>query len=271
MIKKLNKLKTELQQLRKNITAVKTPNIGKKSILIQAESLGSLWFSEFADALSTEYGISEETAEKYSQHFERLIKISGPNNKKKSYIDTLTAILCAFRDDLIIPLQTRPSGAAKTSLLSKLLEDLPSPLENDYLKEAVDCAQHNFLRASAILSWCAAVDRIHRVIVKEGFSKFNVASAMMVSQTKGRFKKFSSVQSVSSISELREVFDTVILWIIEGMELIESNQHTRLRSCFDLRCQCAHPGEAPITEYNLLSHFSDLNEIIFKNPKFKVN
>jgi hypothetical protein len=37
-----------------------------------------------------------------------------------------------------------------------------------------------------------------------------------------------------------------------------------------MRCQCAHPGDAPVTPYNLLSYFSDLNEIIFKNEKFKL-
>ena len=93
----------------------------------------------------------------------------------------------------------------------------------------------------------------------------------MAGQQKGRFKRFTSPQSVSSLSELREVFDTVVLWVIEGMGMIDSNQHTRLRSCFDLRCQCAHPGEAPLTEYNLMSFFSDLNEIVLHNLMFQVS
>jgi hypothetical protein len=92
----------------------------------------------------------------------------------------------------------------------------------------------------------------------------------MSSQTTGRFKKFSSSQNVNSLSEIREVFDNVVLWIIEGMTLIDSNQHTRLRSCFDMRNQAAHPGEAPITEYNLLSFFSDIDQIVLKNPKFQL-
>jgi len=49
----------------------------------------------------------------------------------------------------------------------------------------------------------------------------------MASQTAGRFKKFNAVQNVSSLSEIREVFDTVILWVVEGMELIDSNQHRK--------------------------------------------
>ena len=187
-----------------------------------------------------------------------------------SYIKTLQAILKRFRDDLIIPLQVKPKGPAKTQLLTELLGVLPSAEENAYLKEAVDCARHDFLRASIVLGWCAAIDRIHRAVECAGFAKFNVASATIASQTSGRFKRFSAIQNVSSISELREVFDTNILWILEGMEFIDSNQHTRLRSCFDMRCQCAHPGDAPMTPYNLLSYFSDLNEIIFKSDKFRV-
>jgi hypothetical protein len=92
----------------------------------------------------------------------------------------------------------------------------------------------------------------------------------MASQTKGRYKRFNQPQSVASISELREVFDTTILWIVEGMGLIDSNQRIRLRSCFDMRCHGAHPGDAPITEFNLLSFFSDIDQIVLSNPKFVV-
>ena len=118
------------------------------------------------------------------------------------------------------------------------------------------------------MGWCAAIDQIHRTIERVGFVTFNVTSVQMASETKGRFKRFNSPQSVHTLSELREVFDSNVLWILEGMQLIDSNEHTRLRACFDLRCQCAHPGNAPVTEYNLLSFFSDLNNIVLRNPQF---
>jgi hypothetical protein len=35
-----------------------------------------------------------------------------------------------------------------------------------------------------------------------------------------------------------------------------------------MRCHCAHPGEAPITEFNLMSVFSDIQRIVLENPKF---
>lgn len=270
MLDKLRTIQRELGELRKQVSAVKTDRIAKASIQSKAEELGSRWFSEFSEALASQQGLSPELIEAYSQQFGRLIKVSAPNNLKKSYVQILHAILKRFRDDLVIPLQLRPKGAVKAPLLSELLGVLPSPEENAYLKEAADCARHNFLRASVVLGWCAAIDRIHRAIEHIGCPNFNIASSKMASQTTGRFKKFSAVQNVSSLNEIREVFDTIVLWIIEGMGFIDSNQHTRLRSCFDMRCQCAHPGDAPLTPYNLLSYFSDLNEIIFKNEKFKI-
>lgn len=269
MLDNLRTLLNELASLRREVSSIKTDTIAKKSTRNKAEELGSKWFTDFSEALVNEHGVPLDLIESYSHHFGRLIKISAPNNLKKSYSDTLRAVLKSFRDDLIIPLQTQSKVATKVSLLSTVLDDLPSAAENAYLKEAIECARHNFYRASVVLGWCAATDRIHRTIEKAGFAKFNIASATMASQIAGRFKKFNAVQNVSSLSEIREVFDTSILWVIEGMELIDSNQHTRLRSCFDMRCQCAHPGDAPLTQYNLLSYFSDLNEIVFKNEKFK--
>jgi hypothetical protein len=52
------------------------------------------------------------------------------------------------------------------------------------------------------------------------------------------------------------------------MGMIDTNQHTRLDSCFDMRCHGAHPGDAPITLYNLMSFFSDIEQIVFMNEKF---
>jgi hypothetical protein len=270
MLDALRTLQKQLGTLRKEVSSIETARIAKKSIRSKAEEIGSKWFSEFSEGLANQHGLSPELIESYSQHFGRLIKVSAPNNLKKSYVDTLRAILKSFRDDLIIPLQTQSKGSPKVSLLSEVLDTLPSAAECAYLKEAIECARHEFYRASVVLGWCAAIDRIHRAIEKGGFPKFNITSSKMASQTAGRFKKFNAVQNVSSLSEIREVFDTVILWVMEGMELIDSNQHTRLRSCFDMRCQCAHPGDAPVTQYNLLSYFSDLNQIIFKNDKFTI-
>lgn len=269
LLESLKQLHTNLLSLRKAISAETSKTISKKPLREQAEQICSTWFSGLSDQLNATGAIQAAILQSYTDCFSRLIKISAPNNLKESYLDVLGNLSKKFRDDLILPIQKNPTTQNNASLLTKMLADLPNPDEDDYLKEAINCASHEYFRAAVVLGWCAAIDRIHRAIEVIGFAKFNITSASIASQAQGRFKKFNSPQNISSLSEMREVFDTVVLWIIEGMQLIDSNQHARLKGCFDLRCQCAHPGDAPVTEFNLLSYFSDLNEIIFRNPKFK--
>lgn len=270
MVEKLKQLLDDLKALRRDIKAEKVTQIAKKNLRTHAEELGAKWFSEFSASASQELGLSSDVLEKYLDGFGRLIALSSPNNLKKSYIEVLDALIKPFRDELIIPSQKGGSPSASLSLLHQILKDLPDPEENEYLNEAISCAQRGFLRASVVLGWCAAIDRVHRRIEDYGFTQFNVTSVQMAGQQKGRFKRFNSPQQVNSLSELRGVFDTVVLWVIEGMGMIDSNQQTRLRSCFDLRCHCGHPGAAPVTEYNLMSFYSDINQIIFRNAMFQV-
>ena len=270
MLQELNTFLTELKDLRRSIGAERTKTINKVVIRRKADTLASKWLSEYGTRIEADGHIAPDVIKKYSNSFRQLLRISGPSNRKVTYVKLLNELIKPFREEIILKLYEQLPTSPSLALLSTLFKGLPSD-EHDYLREAIGCAQKGFLRASLVLGWCAAIDRIHRKIEEIGFPAFNVASAQMASQQKGRFKRFNQVQNISSLTELREVFDNIVLWIIEGMELIDSNQHTRLRSCFDMRCQSAHPGDAPITEFNLLSFFSDLKEIVFGNPKFALN
>jgi hypothetical protein len=270
MLAELKTFLDELRTLRKEVKAEKVAQIAKKHLREKAERLGSKWCSDLSGTLSHTAGISPKVLEKYTKRCTRLIVLSSPNNLKTSYIETLDELIKPFRKELILPLQQAPSVTGSLALLHRILDALPDPKENDYLKEASSCAQRGYFRAGVVLGWCAAIDRVHRRIEQLGFAKFNVTSVQMAGQQKGRFKRFPSPQNVNSLSELREVFDAVVLWVIEGMGMIDSNQHTRLSSCFEMRCQCAHPGDANVTEFNLMSFFSDINQIVFQNPMFKL-
>jgi hypothetical protein len=268
----LDGLKTfldEVKSLRGDVKAISTSTVGSKELRGRAEAIGSKWCNDIGPGLDENNGFSGDLLARYTEGFSKLITLSAPSNRKSSYVSTLDKILKDFRKDFVLPIQqgkVKLSGGSSTfdAFLSKIA---PSD-EGAYFKEAISCAKHGFLRAATVMAWCTAIDRIHRKIEEIGFPKFNVTSAQMASQTAGRFKKFNQTQNVGSLSDLREVFDTTVLWIIEGMGLIDSNQHTRLRSCFEMRCHSAHPGEAPTTEYNLLSCFSDIDQIVLANAKF---
>ncbi len=266
-----NELSEYLEKLKQLRTAIKTEavkQIAKTRLRKEAEALGQQWFRDIVPKLES-FGINGDTVDRYSANATKLIRLSSPNNLKSSYLRVLKALTKPFRDELVLPIQTSP-GSGGTGHLSEVLGTLPDEKENDYLQEAVSCAKAKFYRASAILGWCATIDRIHRVIDHIGATKFNVTSSQMASQQKGRFRRFNKSLQVSNLSDLRQVFDTDVLWVLEGLELIDLNEHTRLRGCFDMRCQCAHPGNAPITVYNLMSFFSDIKKIILVNPKFEI-
>ncbi len=270
MVDILQQFYESLKLLRSDINRVATSHVAKAELKHRAEELAEEWFADISPGLAKFTVLSTATVESYSACFFKLLKLTKGNNRKAGYVEALLSVTKTFHDDLLLPVQVQPKLAEEVSLLAKLFENMPNPEEDAYLKEAIACATHQLFRGSAVLGWSAAIDRVHRIIEKTGFATFNAASKTMAAATTGRFKRFSKAANITSIGELREYFDGDILWVLEGMALLESNQNTRLRACYEMRCQCSHPGEAPITEYNLLSFFSDIDQIIFKNPKFAI-
>ncbi len=268
VINDLKELLADLKELRKIIKDEEGERISKQNLRSRAEGLANSWFSGILTRLSKNEVITKEIIEKYSNSFGRLLKLAAPANRKSSYLETLDLLIKGFKEELIMPLSTHPDSKVPKGF-EEIFENIKDIPEMDYLKEALGCAENGFNRAAAVLGWSAVVFRIHRVIEKEGFVKFNDASVRISALNQGRFKRFNKTFRIHDANDLNEVFDTDLLWVIEGMNLIDMNEHTRLRGCFDLRCQGAHPGNAPITDYNLLSFFSDVNEIIFKNARFK--
>lgn len=261
--------------LQKRVATIKSVNLTNAELKGELNKLSSDWFSDFSKKLLS-YGIEKEILSKYDEAFKIILKLSYNINRKNSYIKQLDIIKKSFQDEIIIFMQTEYTYAKEnisefSAEVESILEKITDKDENEYLSEALGCWKNEFLKAAVVLAWCTAIDRIHKVIEQKGFDLFNKTSEEMKSQKIGRYKKFNKSFDVQSISELRLVFDSDILWILEGMKMIDTNQKTRLSSCFDMRCHSGHPGAAPITKYNVLSCFSDIIEIILSNPVFSVN
>ena len=268
----LDRVKTFLEEVRRfrsELKAVTFNTIGQKKLRVKAEWIGTTWCNDIGPKLRASGGFTPEVLDRYTEKFAKLIVLSSPSNRKSSYLSLLEEVLKDFRKDFVLPIQqAKVAVSSAVSSFDAFLTKIAPSDEGEYFKEALSCAKQGYFRAATVMGWCTAIDRIHRKVEELGFAMFNVTSAQMASQTSGRFKRFNQTQNVNSVSELREVFDNIVLWVVEGMGLIDFNQHTRLRSCFEMRCQAAHPGEAPTTEYNLLSFFSDIDQIVLVNPKF---
>jgi len=265
----LEALLARVKALRRILKAEQGKTINKLGIRTEAKALGGEWHRDFAPKLK--HLLTPEAFENYGTQFTRLIKVSGPNNRCASYLAAVELIIKPFNDELLIPSQQGALGATAASSFDTFFASLSNADESNYLAEAVACAKNGHLRAAVVLGWSAAIDRIQRVLEHKGLDKFNNMANQMASATSGRYRRFKKIDSVTSIAELQEVFDRPLLWVIEGMGMIDTNEHTRLGSCFDMRCHGAHPGNAPITPYNLMSFFSDLDQIVFMNPKFKLS
>lgn len=274
LIKNLKKYFDDFETLWNLVNKSSTVQITNREQRNQINYMSAKWFSDYAKSLSM-YNVSQEVLDKYNGAFEELLKLSSTNSRRSSYLRQMDIIRHNYKSEIIIFLQTHTYESdvvvnKMSSEVLELLDKIKDKEENEYLCEALGCWENGFYKAAVVLMWCAAIDRIHRVIENVGFDKFNSTSEYMKNQTTGRFKRFNKNQNVHSISELRMVFDNDILAILEGMEMIDVNQKTRLVSCFEMRCHSGHPGEAPITKYNVLSCFSDIVEIIFTNSKFSL-
>lgn len=271
MVSDLKVFLDDLKVLRSAIKRETVKIISKQALRNRVEEISTQWFSRFRSAISLESCVDESYLVEQDERFKKLLKLSASQNRKSSYEAQLKLILKDFSAKLLVPIQTIPKKQIQESPFQKFLSEIQSLPEFEYLSESLECAIAGHRRASAVMGWCAVIARVHAVIEKIGFTSFNSASTSMKQANQGRFKRFSKEFAIGSINELGEIFDTDILWVLEYMGLIDMNEHTRLRSCFELRCQSAHPGNAKVTDYNLLSFFSDIKEIVLANPKFRLN
>lgn len=265
-------LRSLLQSSKAAKTAVNAGNgthVGSAK-LAQCQELGQSWFDDVRPK-ALALGLDVAVLETYDQLFTRLVSVTGGATARRNSVDViLGGIIDEFKKDLLVPAQTHIAGAkVPHSDFAPLLDRLSDTAVNTYVAEGLACLSDGHLKASVVLGWCAAIDRIHRAIEKIGLERFNNATVEMAAKSSGRFKRFNKKYSVESVSELRQLLDTDILLVMEYLQLIDVNQQVRLRSCFEMRNHAAHPGDAPVSRFNVLSFYSDVIEIVLANATFE--
>jgi hypothetical protein len=269
LLVKLERHVSDIAAYHRQIKAVKQPQIKRPESKATASALARRWFDEIVPAVSSA-NLNAASLEAMSKRFGELLRISKSAAAKNTYLQLLAEILVSYKSDIIHSVEIAPEGSSDALSIAPYLSGLTAD-EGAYLEEAQRCLSVDGIRACIVMGWCATVSRMHDKIAAIGFPAFNKASEDMAAKQFGRFKPFNKKFKVDSVSELRRtVFDTDLLWILEFMELIDSNQHERLRYCFELRNHSAHPGQAPISGENLYSFYSDITKIVLKNKKFEV-
>lgn len=239
------------------------------SLLSDLQGVSSIWFDQVRPSLEAANFTAGFVASG-TDVFDRLLREAKKRKPMKAALAALVAEGLSLYSDLIHNIEVssfaRPSSLSITPFVEGLSTD-----EGEYLAEAQRCLDADALRGCIVLGWCATIARIQAKLAEIGYGKFSNATASMAAKTTGRFKFFKKKYDVESMSELQRVFDTELLWVLEFLELIDGNQHERLRYCFEFRNNSAHPGLAPIKGPNLYSFYSDISEIVLKNEKFALN
>lgn len=269
LINKLKNLKKALRSLKTQLANLPGDRVSRKPLRVEAESIANVWVEELRSPLEYKIKVSTEIIKVISEQMKRLYVLSRPNNLKSSYIKTIDAILNKFDNKLILPVQQTPLRVDSILDLRNIIPRLSTPEESEYMHEAIECAASGYMRASVVMGWCAAIDRVQRKIIDLGLDSFNKTSKNLKHKSSGKWRKWNKEFSVTTLSELQAVFDTDLIVVIEGMGLIDANQAERLRTAFQYRNHSAHPGEAPIEDAHLVAFFADIDAIIFQNPTFK--
>jgi hypothetical protein len=270
LLSRLRQFKADLQALRRDIRAVLGERVARRSLRNSAEALATVWVEDLRSPLEHKFRLSEDVVREMSENMKQLHIVSRPSNRKTSYLKILDSVLQGFDDRFILPLQQTATHVESVFDLQKLIPGLADPAESEYLREAVECAQAGYRRAAVVLGWCAAIDRMQRKVLAIGLAAFNAASTKLKAQTSGKFKRWNKECAVSTLGELQAVFDTDLIIVLEGMDVIEGNQAERLETCFQYRNHGAHPGQAPIEDPHLIAFFTDINSIILTNAAFVI-
>lgn len=236
------------------------------SLLSDVQAVATAWFDQVRPALDTA-SVNAGLVAFGNDVFDRLLRQAKKVKPTKSSLLSIMGEGTGLYGDLIHSIEVGTFGSVSALSIAPYVEGLSTD-EGEYLAEAQRCLDVNALRACIVLGWCATIARIHMKIEEIGFGRFSQVTVEMAGKTTGRFKFFNKKQSIQSRSELQTVFDTDLLWVLEYLELIDNNQHQRLRHCFEFRNNSAHPGLAPIKGANLYSFYSDISEIVLKSEKF---
>ena len=137
-----------LEKLKKDINALETVNISQKALLIQINEVSKHWLKDISGLLNL-YGIESEVIDKYSTNFKTLLRLSYKPNRRKTILTNIELILKDYIDEIVMPVQINDVKNMHSEL-HEILEQIKDKDENEYLKEAIDCAEEEHYRAAVI-------------------------------------------------------------------------------------------------------------------------
>lgn len=147
-----------------------------------------------------------------------------------------------------------PAAVQVASDLRAHLAKIQNPTTQAFVEEAIKCYEAQLYRSAIVMSWLAAVDVLHRVVVANHLRAFN-AEALKFSS---RWKEAVNEDGLGRMGE------SDFLDRIGAIGVIGKNQKTELKKALDLRNGCGHPNSLKVGPNVVAAHLELLLLNVFE-------
>lgn len=137
--------------------------------------------------------------------------------------------------------------------LRQYIPKLADKKTRDFVREAIECYESQYLRAAVVLSWVGAISLLHRHVVDDHLVDFN-AEALR------RDSRWKNAKTTDDIGRMKE---SDFLNVVDKLSIIGKNVKQELETCLKLRNSCGHPNSLKIGESRVAAHMEILILNIF--------
>ena len=250
MIEQLERFLSSLTDLQEAIKKNKSAFVSRAALRTQAKSCCKSWLN-ISTQLRGDGFLDDQTLNLIDEKLEKILELTDSNNRKVSYTKLLAPLPKEIQKLVLVPLIKKSKTAQNpltAAILSKIYSSLNSDEERKYFEEAARAGASQCYKAATVMAWCAAIDRLRKVVEKLGLNNFNKMSKQLKARKAGHYKHFSKEFNIKQTNELQEVFDKDLITILSAMVNLDLNELKAVLHLFEVRNHCAHPSTYEMDE-----------------------
>jgi hypothetical protein len=147
-----------------------------------------------------------------------------------------------------------PAAVQVASDLRTHLTKISNPATAAFVEEAIKCHESELYRSAIVMSWLAAVDVLHRTVVKSHLVAFN-AEAKRVN---------TNWKNAANEDGLGRMGEADFLDRLAAIGVIGKNQKSELVKALNLRNGCGHPNSLKVGPNTVAAHIELLLLNVFE-------
>jgi hypothetical protein len=269
MVKETERFIVQLSELATRVRANSSEYVSKQGLRRKLTSISMRWLQELSPHIRANGRVQDSVVNEVDSTFEKILMLSGSSNRKASYVKHLRDATQVLQQSVLVPLiKSTPTTSLLDGIAAKVLAQNLSVEQKSYLEEAFTSARAGCFKAATVMTWCAAIDRLRSFVLVKGLDVFSQTSVALRQNNNGFYRHFKSDVNITMENELQEIFDRNLIIIISGMNnALDINQARALLNLFDKRNSSAHPSANVVDELAYAGFLSELNTLVFANPK----